>query len=159
MNVNGHIPRRQFLQLSAGIAASAGLPRNIFDALDFGAKGDGSTLNTEALQRAIDQAAAAGGGTVWVPSGEFLTGGLVLRSRVTLHLEAGAILRGSTRVEDYQYHPGRPRKETQTAAIFSSQSMRTTSRSQVRASSMAAVPRFGPGKVGRLLLQTISGAM
>ena len=108
MNANGHIPRRQFLQLSAGIAASAGLPRKIFDALDFGAKGDGSTLNTEAFQRAIDHAAAAGGGTVLVPSGEFLTGGLVLRSRVTLHLEAGAILRGSTRVEDYQYHPGPP---------------------------------------------------
>lgn len=110
MNVNRHIPRRRFLQLSAGIAASAGLPRNVFDALDFGAKGDGSTLNTEAFQRAIDHAAAAGGGTVWVPSGEFLTGGLVLRSRVTLHLDAGAILRGSTRVEDYQYHPGAPKE-------------------------------------------------
>lgn len=107
MNANGQIPRRQFLQLSAGIAA-AGLSRNVFDILDFGAKGDGSTLNTDYLQRAIDHAGAVGGGTVWVPSGEFLTGGLVLRSRVTLHLDAGAILRGSTRVEDYQYHPGPP---------------------------------------------------
>src|SRR5580698_9265106 len=108
MSINGHIPRRQFLQLSAGIAASAGLPRRVFDVLDFGAKGDGNTLNTEAFQRAIDHAGVAGGGTVWVSSGEFLTGGLVLRSCVTLHLDAGAILRGSTRVEDYQYHPGPP---------------------------------------------------
>lgn len=106
MKWNSSIPRRQFLQLAAGTAAGAGLSRNVIDPLAFGARNDGRTLNTEALQQAIDYAASAGGGTVWIPAGDFLTGGLVLHSGITLHLEAGAILRGSTRVEDYAYNAG-----------------------------------------------------
>jgi polygalacturonase len=103
----GHpIPRRSFLQLSAGAFAYTGL--KAIDVRDHGAQGDGRTLNTNALQKAIDQAASAGGGTVVIPAGDFLTGGLALRSRITLHLEPGAILRGSPRVEDYDYHPGPP---------------------------------------------------
>ncbi len=108
MRLNNPIPRRSFLQLSAGAAAYSGLTQRSVDPRDMGARGDGYTLNTGALQKAIDQAAAAGGGTVVIPPGNFLTGGLVLRSRVTLHLEAGAVLRGSQRVEDYEYRPGPP---------------------------------------------------
>ena len=108
MHVNTVIPRRQFLQLSAGTASYSALSRNVVDPLRFGANGDGRTLNTKALQGAIDHAASLGGGTVWISSGDFLTGGLVLRSRVTLHLEAGAILRGSRNEDDYIYHPGPP---------------------------------------------------
>jgi polygalacturonase len=106
MRLTTPIPRRNFLQLSAGAFAYSNL--KFLDPRDHGAKGDGRTLNTVAFQKAIDQATSAGGGTVVVPAGDFLTGGLVLRSRVTLHLEPGAILRGSTRVEDYDYHPGPP---------------------------------------------------
>jgi hypothetical protein len=62
------------------------------------------------LQKAIDQAFEAGGGAVSVPPGIFLTGGLVLRSRVTLYLQAGAVLRGSTDVNDYEYHAGPPQE-------------------------------------------------
>jgi polygalacturonase len=108
MRLNNSIPRRSFLQISAGAAAYSGFTQKFVDPRDTGALGDGHTLNTTALQKAIDQAAAAGGGTVVIPPGDFLTGGLVLRSRVTLHLEAGAILRGSQRVEDYEYRPGPP---------------------------------------------------
>lgn len=70
--------------------------------LSFGAKGDGHTLDTRAIQSAIDSAYAAGGGRVTLPAGSFLSGSLYLKSRVELHLEAGAILLGSSRRPDYK---------------------------------------------------------
>lgn len=79
--------------------------RNI---LDHGAKSGGVALNTETIQRAIDDVHESGGGTVRVPSGVFRTGGLQLRSRVTLFLDAGSVLLGSASIEDYAYHPGPP---------------------------------------------------
>lgn len=69
---------------------------------EFGAVGDGETLNTAFLQEAIDAAHGAGGGTVTVPQGTFLTGTVELKSNVTLHLENGAVLLGSPRLEDYR---------------------------------------------------------
>ncbi len=53
------------------------------------------------FQRDIDDAAAKGGGRVVVPAGRHLTGGLILRSNVELHLEKGAVLEGSTNTNDY----------------------------------------------------------
>ena len=66
-----------------------------------GAAGDGVTLDTLAIQTAIDRCAAAGGGVVLFPPGRYLIGTLHLRDRVTLMLEAGAVLLGSKRLEDY----------------------------------------------------------
>ncbi|MGA3068242.1 MAG: glycoside hydrolase family 28 protein [Tepidisphaeraceae bacterium] len=63
--------------------------------LDFGALGDGSATCTAALQRAIDQCGEAGGGTVLVPAGRYLTGTLWMRSHVNLHLDSGATLVGN----------------------------------------------------------------
>ncbi|MEN6643236.1 MAG: glycosyl hydrolase family 28 protein [Armatimonadia bacterium] len=71
------------------------------DVRAFGAVGDGIALDTAALQQAIDACHGAGGGTVVVPAGTYLTGTLYLKSHVTLHLTAGAVLRGSSRREDY----------------------------------------------------------
>jgi polygalacturonase len=76
--------------------------------LDYGAIPDGKTLNTTAIQRAIDDVFRAGGGLVYAPPGVFLTGGIVLRSRITLYLEAGCVLLGSTSNDDYAIHPGPP---------------------------------------------------
>ncbi len=73
----------------------------VFDIRSFGAIGDGQHLNTVAMQRAIDACAARGGGTVHVPPGKFVTGTVFLKSHTTLHLEPGATLLGSTRLEDY----------------------------------------------------------
>jgi polygalacturonase len=67
----------------------------------YGAVGDGITLNTSAIQDAIDACALAGGGRVVIDQGRFLSGTLVLKSYVELHLKAGAVLLGSTRIEDY----------------------------------------------------------
>ncbi len=66
-----------------------------------GASGDGATLDTRALQKAIDACGQNGGGTVYFPPGRYLSGTIVLRSRITLHFDPGAILMGSTKLEDY----------------------------------------------------------
>ncbi len=60
----------------------------------FGAVADGKTINTKMIQAAVDACAKAGGGRVVVPAGVFMTGAIFLKSRVELHLEAGAVLRG-----------------------------------------------------------------
>jgi hypothetical protein len=72
-----------------------------YDIRDFGAVGDGVTLNTKTIQAAIDRCTAGGGGTVVVPAGRFLTGTLRLKDRVVLHVSSGGVLLGSTRAADY----------------------------------------------------------
>lgn len=64
----------------------------IRDITEFGAVGDGKTKATAAIQKTIDTVADAGGGTVRVPAGTFLSGSLKLRSHINLHLETGARL-------------------------------------------------------------------
>lgn len=78
-----------------------------------GATGSGNALDTEAIQKAIDACHAQGGGTVYFPNGTYLSGALVLKSNVTLHLEAGATLLGSTSLADYKPYKLRPDLETQ----------------------------------------------
>ena len=68
---------------------------------DHGAKGDGSTLNTDAIAAAIAACAKDGGGRVVVPRGVFLTGPVELKSRINLHLARGAVLLFSPKFEDY----------------------------------------------------------
>lgn len=67
----------------------------------FGAKGDGLTINTSAIQKAIDVASAAGGGMVIIPEGRFLSGCISLKSGVTLNLDFHAVLLGSVNPFDY----------------------------------------------------------
>jgi hypothetical protein len=87
--------------LFAALPALAG-SANVIDATRLGAVGDGVTLNTASIQRAIDQAAASGGGTVRFAAGRYLTGTIQLKSHVTLRLEKDATLLGSTDVADYR---------------------------------------------------------
>lgn len=72
----------------------------VFNVRDYGAQGDGRALDTAAVQSAVDAAAVAGG-RVAVPPGTYLCGTIVLKSRVTLDLCAGARILGSPRLEDY----------------------------------------------------------
>lgn len=72
-----------------------------FNVCDYGAVADGVSLNTAAIQAALDACAAVGGGCVTVPSGVYKCGTLWLRSRVELHLESGAVLLASDNLEDY----------------------------------------------------------
>ena len=70
--------------------------------LDFRAKGDGSSLDTEAFQSAIDQCHAFGGGTVHVPQGSYRIGTIELKSNVMLELAFGAVLLASENPKDYR---------------------------------------------------------
>jgi polygalacturonase len=116
MNSNISMSRRHWLALlsstSAGSALLAangavempdtppsGIAKTIavrtYNIRDFGAKGDGKTLDTAALQAAIDACSRDHGGTVLVPAGVFVIGTTELKSNVTLHIAAGGTLLGS----------------------------------------------------------------
>jgi hypothetical protein len=74
----------------------------VFDIVDFGAVGDGKTVNTEAIQRALDACTGKGGGTVRVPNAQFVTGTILLKDNCTLYLEDQAVLLGSLDPKDYR---------------------------------------------------------
>lgn len=73
-----------------------------FDIAEYGSEPDGKTLNTESIQRAIDDCHDAGGGWVLCGAGEFLTGAIELKSNVELRLDPGCRIVGSPRLEDYK---------------------------------------------------------
>jgi len=78
------------------------IPTNAFHVTEYGAVGDGQTLNTTAIQKTIDAASKAGGGIVVVPEGRFLSGPFMLASRINLHLDKGATILIS---DDMTKHP------------------------------------------------------
>jgi hypothetical protein len=89
--------------LTAGMAWPAS---GIFNVRDFGALGDGKTLDTAAINKAIDACTAAGGGQVLLPPGTYLSGTVMLKSNVMLRLDAGARLLGTPDLTQYQnYNP------------------------------------------------------
>ena len=73
----------------------------VYNIRDYGATGDGKTLNTTAIQKAIDDCFSNKGGTVLIPAGEFLCGTLELKSNITLHIAASGKLLGSPERKDY----------------------------------------------------------
>jgi DNA sulfur modification protein DndE len=75
--------------------------KDTFNIVRYGAKSDGLTVNTKAINQAIELCNAAGGGTVYVPKGLWVTGPIVLKSNVNLHLEKGALLQFSKNYDDY----------------------------------------------------------
>lgn len=118
----GLVNRRELLNASRGAllaplaasavdapaAATAGL--RLYDVRAHGAKGDGKTLDTAAINRAVDACNAAGGGVVYLSPGVYLSGTVILKSNVTLYLEAQATLLGSKNLNDYARLPGPPEK-------------------------------------------------
>ena len=119
------LSRRQCLTVASVPVIAAALGSNLFAAADsgdekllgarvynvrnFGAAGDGKTLDTAAVQSAIDQCHRDRGGTVLVPAGDFVVGTIELKSNVTLHLAAAGKLLGSPKIEDYHAGTGIPR--------------------------------------------------
>jgi rhamnogalacturonyl hydrolase YesR len=92
-------------------ARAAPASEKAFNVTDFGAKADGATLNTAAIQAAIDTAHKAGGGVVTFAPGQYLTGSIYIKTGVHFVIPEGVTLLGSTRIEDY------PRIDTRVAGI------------------------------------------
>lgn len=84
-----------FVGLLLGTAGAAASRPGVYDVRTFGARGDGQTLCTEAMQKAVDQCAAAGGGTVYIPAGTWLTGTVYLANGVTIELDSGCTVLGT----------------------------------------------------------------
>src|SRR5258708_37410138 len=91
--------------LALGTLTGKAADSKVFNVRDFGATGDGVTLDSAAVQKAIDACHAAVGGTVLVPAGTFLVGTLQLKSNIRLHLESNARLLGSTNLDHYLQLP------------------------------------------------------
>jgi len=87
------------LGFAAGLTFAADQPT--FNVLDYGAKGDGTTKDTAAIQGALDACTNSGGGTVLVPEGVYLTGSIIVHANTTLQLAARANLLGSPDIADY----------------------------------------------------------
>jgi hypothetical protein len=93
--------RRQFILIPSVLAAQQAARRE-FSVAKFGAMADGRTPDTEPIQKAIDTCSAQGGGVVRLPAGQYLCGSILLKNRVTLQLDQGAVLLGSTNPADYR---------------------------------------------------------
>lgn len=104
--------------LVAGLLTSSTLFAGQYSIDDFGAVADSAVLSTQAIQKAIDACSANGGGQVVVPAGQYKTGSIFLKSRVSLHLESGAALLGSRNLDDYaKVKPAYVSLRTQEATI------------------------------------------
>jgi polygalacturonase len=89
------------LIFAAGCVSASTRRSGIFNIKDYGAVSDGKTLDSPAINRAIDAAAAAGGGTVFFPAGRYLSGSIHLKSNITLYLEQGAIIEATSDIAAY----------------------------------------------------------
>ncbi|MGA2270178.1 MAG: glycosyl hydrolase family 28 protein [Bryobacteraceae bacterium] len=103
-------PQRAATSQGEITAALPVIPSAKFNLLDYGAKGDGRSLNTEAFKSAVAAIAKAGGGHLIVPAGTFKTLPFALTSHMDLHLEAGAIIKAPDTFEEYGIpNPNLPR--------------------------------------------------
>lgn len=92
--------------LCAAVFPAAAQTGSFFDVRHYGAQGNGTTLDTVSFEKALDAASSAGGGTVFVPAGTYLTGTIRLRDNITLWLDGGATLLGTKDLAQYQSSNG-----------------------------------------------------
>ncbi len=89
------------LTLALSLAAQTAPTPAFFNVLDYGAKRDGSASSTAAFRAAIQACARAGGGTVFVPAGNYISGSIELVSNLTLHIDSGAVIHFAANREEY----------------------------------------------------------
>lgn len=156
------ISRRRMLGasgLAALAAAASNLPgkakeldappiQQLFNVKDYGAIGNGETVDSGPINRAITNCHSQGGGMVYVPPGVYLCGTVELQSNVTLYLEAGATLLGSKKLADYTPHPYRPSSETpEQRTSFENDTRDTTAFHLIFAKNAENIALIGPGKL------------
>ena len=95
-----------WLSVVTGCGSEMPSPAKVFNVHEFGAAGDGKTLDTGAIQKALDACGKAGGGTVRFTAGTYLSQPLTLSAKTTILLEAGATLLASTNQSDFMKAPG-----------------------------------------------------
>lgn len=95
------------------------IAQNIIDIKNYGAIGDGKFNCTAAVQKAVDYCNKNGGGEVIIPKGIFIIGTVHLKSNIHLQLQAGAVLRGSTHLNDYEpFYAGPPYNQIRKGMFF-----------------------------------------
>jgi len=90
------------------VLSSSAADAPVYDVKTFGAKGDGKTLETPAINKAIDKAASEGGGTVYFPAGNYLSVSIHLKSNIALYLDQGATIIAASTSNDIKYEPPEP---------------------------------------------------
>lgn len=93
--------------LAESIVTASAATLNAFNVRDYGAKGDGKTLDSPAINQAIEAAAKSGGGTVYFPPGNYLSGSIRLQSHITLYLDTGSTILGASN-GIHAYNPAEP---------------------------------------------------
>jgi polygalacturonase len=92
----------------ASFSVTSAAQTSVYDVKTFGAKGDGKALDTSAINKAIDTAATAGGGTVYFPAGNYLSVSIHLKSNIALYLDQGATIIAANTSNDAKYDPPEP---------------------------------------------------
>ena len=87
--------------LSQSLINHSSISRYVYDPYDFGAKGDGTNIDTKSIQAAIDACYSNGGGKVYLHSGTFISGTILLKSNVNLYVETGTTLKASDNLDDF----------------------------------------------------------
>ena len=95
--------------LAVSVFATAQTAKAFYNVKDFGAKGDSVTIDNDAINKAIDAAAANGGGTVYFPPGIYASYSIRLKSNISLFIDQGAVLLGAKEVNGVGYDEPEPK--------------------------------------------------
>jgi len=90
-----------FVALTVSVIVSAQSQKFFYNVKELGARGDGTTPDTKIINKAIEDAATAGGGTIYFPAGNYLSGSIHLKSNICLFIEQGATLIASSDSNDF----------------------------------------------------------
>ncbi|MBD1395353.1 rhamnogalacturonidase [Mucilaginibacter glaciei] len=141
-----------FAAVACGPALAEHSPANhsFYNVRDFGAKGDGKMLDSKAINKAIDAAAKAGGGTVFLPAGNYLSGSIHLKSDISVYLEQGATIIATSEENDGEYDA----EEVTVNTIYQDSGHSHFHNSLIWGDSLHNVSILGPGRIwGRGLLK------
>ena len=101
-NTNNLTAKMKWIVMAILVSSlSSAFAEKNYNIMDYGADNTGNEKITKLIAEAIDDASAAGGGTVYFPAGTYLTGPIVLKSNITIFIDAGALLKFSDDFDDY----------------------------------------------------------